>query len=86
MPDSTAETTNSGAMSEVFHQLRAIWRPKIHAVTEWSRIAVGKPDIGHHPGDLLPTARLGGMALEDVEIDDREDEVDRDDQDVPDER
>ena len=34
VPDRTAETTKSGAMSEVFHQLRAIWSPKIHAVIE----------------------------------------------------
>ena len=43
VPERTAETTNRGAMSDVFHQLRAIWRPKIQAVTEWSRIAVGSP-------------------------------------------
>ena len=35
-----ADTTNSGAMMELY-QSRPICRPRIHAVTEWTRMATG---------------------------------------------
>ena len=41
-PESMADTTNKGAMMAEYHPSRAISRPKIHAVTEWTRMATGR--------------------------------------------
>ncbi len=40
-PESMADTTNSGAMMAEYQPSRAISRPKIHAVTECTRMATG---------------------------------------------
>ena len=41
-PESMADTTNSGAMMAEYQPSRAISRPKIHAVTECTRMATGR--------------------------------------------
>ena len=40
-PESSADATKMGARMAVFHASRATSRPKIHAVTECTRIATG---------------------------------------------
>ena len=41
-PESRADATKMGAMMAEYHPSRAISKPKIHAVIEWTRIATGK--------------------------------------------
>lgn len=42
VPDTSADVMNIGASSAVFQNGRATRSPKIHAVTEWTRIATGR--------------------------------------------
>ncbi len=59
-PETRAEATNIGAMIAVYQNPRLIWRPKIQAVMEWSRIAAGSATQASLPFHWSSRARDSG--------------------------